>query len=108
MVEKYFGQDDPLDEIIRFGGEHDLRVTGFMKNTPGNSHFVILMIACINYMNLTTARSTHRGKEIGIRKVLGASVGGISILLSKEFIRRILIANVIAWPVAYFYMDKWL
>jgi len=50
----------------------------------------------------------QRTKEIGVRKVLGASITGIVILLSKEFTKWVLIANVIAWPLAYYFMNKWL
>jgi putative ABC transport system permease protein len=50
----------------------------------------------------------RRKKEIGLRKVMGASVQGIVILLSKEFSRWVLLANVIAWPIAYYLMDHWL
>jgi putative ABC transport system permease protein len=50
----------------------------------------------------------QRTKEIGVRKVLGATVSNILLLLSKEFAKWILIANIIAWPVAYFAMNKWL
>ncbi|GAG92813.1 unnamed protein product, partial [marine sediment metagenome] len=46
--------------------------------------------------------------EIGIRKVLGASESGIAVLLSKQFIKWVLIANIFAWPTAYFIMNKWL
>jgi len=49
-----------------------------------------------------------RTKEIGIRKILGASVSGVVILLNREFIKWVLIANIIAWPVAYYAMFKWL
>jgi putative ABC transport system permease protein len=49
-----------------------------------------------------------RTKEIGIRKILGASVSGVVILLNKEFIKWVLIANIVAWPVAYYAMSKWL
>ena len=49
-----------------------------------------------------------RTKEIGVRKVLGASVKGIVVLFSKEFLKLILIANIIAWPVAYYTMQNWL
>lgn len=47
-------------------------------------------------------------KEIGIRKVLGARVGGIVLLLSKEFLKLVLVAALIAVPVAWFFMNKWL
>ena len=50
----------------------------------------------------------QRTKEIGIRKVLGASVLELIALLSKEFTKWVLIANLIAWPIAYYFMDKWL
>ncbi|GAI06002.1 unnamed protein product, partial [marine sediment metagenome] len=50
----------------------------------------------------------QRTKEIGIRKVLGASESGIAVLLSKQFIKWVLIANIFAWPAAYFVMNKWL
>ena len=50
----------------------------------------------------------HRLKEIGIRKVLGASVRSIIIRLSLEFTRWVLIANLIAWPLAWLLMDRWL
>ena len=49
-----------------------------------------------------------RTKEIGIRKVLGASVLGILGLLNKEYIKWIVIANIFAWPIAYFTLSKWL
>ena len=49
-----------------------------------------------------------RTKEIGIRKVLGASVSKIVFSLSKEFVKWVLVANLIAWPAAYFLMGKWL
>ena len=49
-----------------------------------------------------------RTKEIGIRKILGASISGVVILLNKEFIKWVLIANIIAWPIAYYVMFTWL
>jgi putative ABC transport system permease protein len=50
----------------------------------------------------------RRTKEIGIRKVMGARVGSIVLLLTKDFTRWVLMANVIAWPLAYFAARKWL
>ena len=49
-----------------------------------------------------------RTKEIGVRKVLGSSVSGIELLLVRDFLKLVLLANVIAYPIAYFIMNKWL
>jgi len=67
-----------------------------------------IFIACLGLFGLTTFAAEQRTKEIGIRKVLGASESKIFLLLSKEFIRWVLLANLIAWPLAYFAMNKWL
>lgn len=66
----------------------------------------ILIIACINYINLSTARSNTRAKEIGIRKVLGASIVNIMMMISKDFLMLLFVSNVIAWPIAYFLMNR--
>ena len=57
---------------------------------------------------LASYSAERRKKEIGIRKVLGASTPGIVSLLSREFTKWVLLANVIAWPVAYLIMSRWL
>jgi putative ABC transport system permease protein len=67
-----------------------------------------IFIACLGLFGLATFNTLQRVKEIGIRKVLGASVLNIVQLLSREIIVLIVIANVIAWPVAWYLMDKWL
>jgi len=67
-----------------------------------------IFIACLGLFGLTTFAAEQRTKEIGIRKVLGASVSRIFVLLSREFVRWVLLANLIAWPIAYFVMNKWL
>jgi putative ABC transport system permease protein len=67
-----------------------------------------ILIACIGLLGLVSFSTEQRTKEIGIRKVLGASVSGIVGLLSKEFITLILLANVFAWPAAYLAMNNWL
>ncbi len=74
------------------------------------SYFSILaiLIACLGLFGLASYTAEQRTKEIGIRKVLGASISGIMKLLTEEFSKWILFANIIAWPVAYFAMSKWL
>jgi putative ABC transport system permease protein len=72
--------------------------------------FVVLSltVACLGLFGLAAFAAEQRTKEIGIRKVLGASVSGIIGVLSKDFVKLVLIANLVAWPVAYFAMNKWL
>jgi putative ABC transport system permease protein len=67
-----------------------------------------ILIACLGLFGLATFNTLQRVKEIGIRKVLGASVLNIVQLLSKEIVVLIVIANIIAWPVAWYFMDQWL
>lgn len=67
-----------------------------------------IFIACLGLFGLATFNTMQRVKEIGIRKVLGASVPSILRLLSKEIVVLILVANALAWPVAWFFMNKWL
>jgi putative ABC transport system permease protein len=67
-----------------------------------------IFIACLGLFGLATFNTLQRVKEIGIRKVLGASVPGILGLLSKEIVILILMANLIAWPLAWYFMNKWL
>jgi ABC-type antimicrobial peptide transport system permease subunit len=69
---------------------------------------LILLIACINFINLSTARSMVRSKEIGVRKVIGASVSQIVFMLTEDLTKWIILANIIAWPVAYYFMNQWL
>jgi putative ABC transport system permease protein len=69
---------------------------------------IAILIACLGLFGLTSFSTEQRTKEIGIRKVLGASVPGIVLLLGREFIKWVLLANFIAWPIGYFVMNKWL
>jgi len=67
-----------------------------------------IIIACLGLFGLSSYLVMQRTREIGIRKVLGASVKQITLLISKEFILIVLIANIIAWPISYFLIDDWL
>ena len=67
-----------------------------------------IFISCLGLFGLAAYMAEQKTKEIGIRKVLGASVPGIVALTSKEFIKWIVVAHFIAWPAAYFLMSQWL
>jgi len=67
-----------------------------------------IFIGCLGLFGLISYTTEQRTKEIGIRKVLGSPVQSIVVLLCKEFVRLLLIANAIAWPLAYFAVSRWL
>ncbi|WP_421877329.1 ABC transporter permease [Marinoscillum sp.] len=70
--------------------------------------FLAIVIACVGLLGLSAFIINQRVKEIGVRKVLGASVPSIVLLLSKDFTKLILISAVIAIPPAYYYMNQWI
>ncbi len=70
--------------------------------------FIAIFIACLGLFGLSAFTISQRVKEIGIRKILGADVSTIVALLSKDFLKLVLVAAVIAFPVAWFAMHKWL
>jgi putative ABC transport system permease protein len=67
-----------------------------------------IFIACLGLFGLAAYTAERRTKEIGIRKVLGATVSNLIVMLSSEFTKWVLIANSIAWPVAYLVTNQWL
>lgn len=69
---------------------------------------LIILVASLGLFGLVTYTAEQRTKEIGIRKVLGASVSQVTQMLSKEFLKLVLIASLIAFPVAWWAMNKWL
>ena len=77
-----------------------MRILGYFS-------LLAIFIACIGLFGLTSLTVEQRTKEIGIRKILGASVTGIILLLSREFARLLIVANFIAWPVAFWAINKW-
>ena len=69
---------------------------------------ITLFISCLGLFGLAAFAAEQRTKEIGIRKVLGASVAGITGLLAKDFLKLVVFAIVIAAPIAWWSMNKWL
>jgi len=69
---------------------------------------VAILIACLGLFGLAAFAAEKRTKEIGIRKVMGATSPHIMFLLSAEFTKWVLLANILAWPIAYYAMNKWL
>jgi len=92
--------DEHFNEIHK--QERNLATT-FMYFT-----FLAIVIACLGLFGLASYATDRRIKEIGVRKVLGSSVGQILLLLSKDFSKLVLLANIVAWPIAWYAMNKWL
>ena len=69
---------------------------------------IAIFIACLGLFGLAAFAAERRTKEIGIRKVLGATASNIIFLLSTEFSKWVLVSNIIAWPIAYYAMNRWL
>lgn len=92
--------DQQFDEMYK----KDLRQQTLLSVFAG----LAIFIACLGLFGLASFTATKRFKEIGVRKVLGSSVKGIVLLLSKDLLKPVLIATCIAMPVGYWAMTKWL
>lgn len=108
-VWKEFLADRPFNYAFVSEDYHRL----YLEEQKQNQLFTIfsglaIFIACLGLFGLATFNTLQRVKEIGIRKVLGASVPNILALLSKEIVVLILLANLIAWPLAWYFMQQWL
>jgi putative ABC transport system permease protein len=92
----------------------DERISGLYKKEDNMSQvlkiFAVLsiMISCLGLFGLAAYAAETRTKEIGIRKVIGAGVGNLVTLMSKDFVVLVLLGNIIAWPLAWYAMHKWL
>ncbi|MEO5592759.1 MAG: ABC transporter permease [Chitinophagaceae bacterium] len=93
-----------LDKDFQRNYEKEERTSQLIKYAA----IIAILIACLGLFGLATFTAEQRTKEIGIRKVLGASVFGITSLLSKDFIKLILLSILIASPIAWLAMNKWL
>jgi putative ABC transport system permease protein len=70
--------------------------------------FLAVIVACLGLFGLATFAAEQKTKEVGIRKVLGASISNIIAILARQFIFLVIISNILAWPPAYFLIDYYL
>ena len=93
-----------LDEILdrSYKNEH---ITGSLINYIT---ILAIFISCLGLAGLTSFTVERRTKEIGIRKTLGSSISGITLLLTKDFVKWVILANLIALPAAWYFVNKWL
>ncbi|MDP9081469.1 MAG: ABC transporter permease [Bacteroidota bacterium] len=92
--------DDHFNEVYHVDDQ--------VSKTVGILAGLIIIISCLGLFGLASYSAEKRVKEIGVRKVLGASVQNITLLLSKNFLKLVIIANVLAWPIAWLTMNWWL
>ncbi len=78
-----------------------IRITGY-------TFLFAILISCLGLLGLASLSVARRTREVGIRKVLGASVSNLVLLLSGEFAKLVVVANLLAWPAAYYVMNRWL
>ena len=106
---KEFGQNKPL-EYSFFDDNFGEIYLSEIQSEKVFSIFALLaiIIACLGLFGLSAFTAEQRTKEIGIRKVLGATIPNIVSMLSKEFLILVVLANLIAWPAAFFLMRSWL
>ena len=93
-----------LDESF----EQMYRMEDKLKLLLGIFTIIAVFVGCLGLFGLAAFTAERRKKEVGIRKVLGASVQGIVVLLSKDFIKLVLVSLIIASPLAYYFMHRWL
>jgi putative ABC transport system permease protein len=96
----YSFMDDDIDQLYR----SEMQMNQLFRIFS----VVAVLIACLGLLGLASFTAEQRTREIGVRKVLGASVSNIVRMLSREFVWLVLAANLIAWPLAYYVMNLWL
>lgn len=92
--------DEEFDNLFKNDENFSELITGFT--------WLAIFIACLGLFGLSAYMAEQRTKEIGVRKVMGSSISQIVQLLSKEFVLLIIVAMVVAWPVAFFAIKSWL
>ena len=97
---EYSFMDEAYDQMYK----SEIRMNHLFRSFSA----LAIFLSCLGLFGLASFTAERRTKEIGIRKVLGASAPGIFMLLSRGLSKWVLLANIIAWPVAYYFMNKWL
>jgi putative ABC transport system permease protein len=92
--------DDHFNEVYKADNQ--------VSQIVGILAVLTIIISCLGLFGLASYSAEKRVKEIGVRKVLGASVQNIVLLLANNFIKLVLVANIIAWPIAWYAINKWL
>jgi len=100
MPFNYRFMDESFSDMYK--SERDIGLTALA------SAVLAIFVACLGLFGLSTFMAQQKTKEIGIRKTLGASISSILFLLSKEFLKWLVIANIIAIPISYYLVQKWL
>ena len=93
-------EEDRLSQLY----DQEIRLSNLVALFAG----LAILIACLGLFGLAAFTTQQRTKEIGIRKVLGASLSGIIAILSRNFLTLVLISNMVAWPIAFYAMNRWL
>ncbi|MDQ3291402.1 MAG: ABC transporter permease, partial [Bacteroidota bacterium] len=101
---EYVYEANFLDERLAEFYEGETKLAQLFKIFAG----IAIFIGCLGLYGLVSFVAVQKTKEIGIRKVLGASLSNIVALLSKDFLKLVLLANVLAWPLAWWVMQRWL
>ncbi len=101
------------DQIFDYAYVVDLHLLSYSKEKRLASILIsfcelTVLVACLGIFGLAAYSTEQRTKEIGVRKVLGSGASAIVVLLSKSYVRWVLVANIFAWPAAYFVVNKWL
>ena len=96
----YYFMDDSFNDVYK----DELR----LENIFIIFSMLSIFVACLGLFGLTVFNIEKRTKEVGVRKVLGASIFDLIVILTKDFTKWVLIANTLAWPMAWYIMNKWL
>jgi hypothetical protein len=101
---EYIFQYEFLDEYIKSLYDTESKLMIMIQSAS----ILSILIACLGLLGLVSFMVLQRSKEIGIRKVLGATITNVYFMISKDFFRWVVIANLVAWPLAYYLAHEWL